>query len=95
MLVHTKDRRHDRLDETHDRIEDRFVSLENRVIEIDRKLTVLIAHLNATDEVDNTGQYTLYLRIRYPPRPAYCRAGASDALDGLRALRVRQPIRPW
>ena len=70
MLIHTKDRRHDRLDETHDRIdriEDRFVSLENRVIEIDRKLTALIAHLNATDEVDNTGQYTLYLRIRYPP----------------------------
>ena len=48
MLVHTKNRRHDRL-------EDRFVSLENRVIEIDRKLTALLAHLNATDEVDNTG----------------------------------------
>ena len=36
-----------------DRLEDRFVSLENRVIDIDLKLTALIAHLNATEAVDN------------------------------------------
>lgn len=36
-----------------DRLEDRFVSLENRVISMDLKLTALIAHLNATDEVNN------------------------------------------
>ena len=45
-----------RIGDTHhriDRLEDRIVSLENRVIDIDLKLTALIAHLNATDEVDD------------------------------------------
>ena len=43
----------DRLEDRFDRLEDRIVSLENRVIDIDLKLTALIAHLNATDEVDD------------------------------------------
>ena len=53
-----------------DRLEDRIVSLENRVIDIDLKLTALIAHLNATDEVDNALEgRTAGSGNRAPPRP--------------------------
>ena len=57
----------DRIDETNERIdrleakmEARFDELEAAVAEIDRKLTALIAHLNATSAVDDAlaGRFT-------------------------------------
>ena len=42
-----------RIDRLEDRMETRFDELEAAVAEIDRKLTALIAHLNATSAVDD------------------------------------------
>ena len=47
------DRLEERLIEFEYRVDARFDALEAAVVEIDRKLTALIAHLNATSEVDN------------------------------------------
>ena len=47
------DRLEDKVDAGFEKVDDRFDGLEAAVAEIDRKLTALIAHLNATDAVDD------------------------------------------
>ena len=47
------DRLEDRLIEFEEKVDARFDALEAAVTEIDRKLTALIAHLNATSAVDD------------------------------------------
>ena len=43
----------EKVDARFDKVDARFDKLEAAVVEIDRKLTALIAHLNATSAVDN------------------------------------------
>lgn len=72
-LEDTVDARFDEVDERFDEMEARFDVLEAAVAEIDRKLTALIAHLNATSEVDNA----LAGRLTGPSAPDA--AGVTDA----------------
>ena len=66
------DARFDEVDERFDEMDERFDKLEAAVAEIDRKLTALIAHLNATSAVDDA----LAGRLTGPSAPAA--SGASD-----------------
>ena len=77
------DETNERIDETNDRIdrleakmEARFDKLEAAVAEIDRKLTALIAHLNATSAVDDA----LAGRLTGPSVPDA--SGTSDDKSG-------------
>lgn len=70
------DRLEDRLIEFEEKVDARFNELEAAVAEIDRKLTALIAHLNATSTVDNA----LEGRLTIPSVPDG--AGISDAAPG-------------
>ncbi len=63
------DRLEDRMDRLEDKVEAGFAAQAAQIAELDRKLTALIAHLNATEAVDAALEHRLLIPGAGTPEP--------------------------